>query len=451
LAYLFLIPLLITLYLSVQGKEEKAFLYVFLPCLFVLPEYYAIRLPHLPPFSAAEGALLPIGISIALKSVGKWKFRRMDLWVTLFLLSMGASEWFREADVKTGMLLFANSVISLVPAYIVGRRLVEPHLRLKTVKMIVLMILCITPFILFEYRMGQSPWLIIGNSFFRLDTVWSVQMRGGHARIAASFGDTILAGIVFAVVLLLNSWLVFVNKTGRLAQLGGRFSRLEKWHIPGLLLFGFLYLTQSRGPLMSAGVGFLIMCIPRFRNMRIGAFVVGSILLVGGISAYTYFENYTSVSVDKAVDERQSSAIYRRLMIEGYKPVVEAGGLLGYGALDHPTVNGMGSIDNNYLLIQLSQGQLGYYAFLLIVGESGWTVLGYAMRFRRREDVLFAFCMLGILTAIFFSLTTVYMGEQIPLITFFLIGWSQSLQQEGNQSEVLQAVPARFQFKRVLT
>jgi hypothetical protein len=59
--------------------------------------------------------------------------------------------------------------------------------------------------------------------------------------------------------------------------------------------------------------------------------------------------------------------------------------------------------------------------------------------------------MLGILTAIFFSLTTVYMGEQIPLITFFLIGWSQSLQQEGNQSEVLQAVPARFQFKRVLT
>ncbi|WP_263360179.1 O-antigen ligase family protein [Acidicapsa ligni] len=451
MAYLFLIPLLITLYLAVQGKEEKAFLYVFLPCLFVLPEYYAIRLPHLPPFSAAEGALLPIGVSLGLKSIGKWKFRRMDLWVALYLLSMGASELLREQDVKSGLLLYANTLIILIPAYIVGRRVIEPHLRLKTVKMIVMMLLALTPFILFEYRMGQSPWLLIGNTIFRLDEAWFVQMRGGHARIAAAFGDTILAGIVFAVVLLLNSWLVYVNKTGRLATLGANFAKYEKWHLPGFVLFGFLYLTQSRGPLMSVGVGFLILCIPRFRNMKIGAAIVGTILLIGGISAYSYFQSYTSVSEDKVTDERQSSAIYRVLLLQAYKPVVEAGGLLGYGILNHPTVNGQGSIDNNYLLIELSQGQLGFYTFLLIIGESGFTLLGFAARFRRREDTVFAYCMLGALTAVFFSLTTVYMGEQIPLITFFLLGWSQSLQEERVHNSAPEPVPTRFLFRRVLT
>jgi hypothetical protein len=451
LEFLFFIPFVVSLYFVMRKQEDKAFLYVFLPCLLALPDYYAFRPPHLPPFSAAGFALLPLGFGVLFRSIGTWKWRRMDLWFAFYMVSMGLSEILRERDVKDGALLYASSCLTLIPAYIVGRCVVEPHLRLRTVKMIVFILICLTPFILFEFRMGQNPWLIFGNGALRLNVPWSVQLRGGHARVAASFGDTILAGIVFAVVLMFNSWLVMINKSGRLAALGARFAKIEKWHIPGLMLFGFVYLTQSRGPLLSVGVGYLILSIPRFRNMKLAAYVIVALMAIGGAAVYSYFDKYTSVSVDEAVDEKQSSAIYRRIMLEAYKPIVEAGGLLGYGALNHPTVNGQGSIDNAYLLLQLSSGQLGLYTFLLIIGESGWSLIVFAIRFKHREDITFAFCMLGALTAIFFNLTTVYMGEQIPVITFFLVGWSQSLKPQESFGTAPEPAPTRFQFRRVLT
>ena len=47
---------------------------------------------------------------------------------------------------------FVSFLIRSFFAYIVGRRLVEPGLRVATVQRIVLLFACLTPFILWEYR-----------------------------------------------------------------------------------------------------------------------------------------------------------------------------------------------------------------------------------------------------------------------------------------------------------
>jgi len=49
----------------------------------------------------------------------------------------------------------------------------------------------------------------------------------------------------------------------------------------------------------------------------------------------------------------------RRELIEEYHPS-GAGGWLGYGVFNHPKVQGLASIDNDYMQVQLSQGRWTY-------------------------------------------------------------------------------------------
>jgi hypothetical protein len=138
LAIIFLIPFFLSLFYLIKGRFDLAFLNVYLPCLFLLPSYYSIRLPHLPPQSPAEWALFPLGIALLIAR-GRWPpLRRMDLWVVLFMVSLGASELLRENSPKDGLALFANTFLQMFFAYLVGRCLIEPDLRVPTVKRIVI-------------------------------------------------------------------------------------------------------------------------------------------------------------------------------------------------------------------------------------------------------------------------------------------------------------------------
>jgi O-Antigen ligase len=447
--YLFILPAFFSLYYLFKGRRDLAFLNVYLPSALLFPPYYNIRIPHLPVISVAQAALLPLGISLLLRPGARLKFRRMDLWITLFLSSMAVSELTRENSPKDGFILFAGFLIQMLFPYLVGRCLIEPHLRVSTVKRIILLFLCLTPAILFEYKMGENPWLTYGQRIFSVYSGSFVQLRGGHARVQACFAHAILAGILFFIAFLLNCSLSDIHKRDKI-RLGPRFSKLERYHVPALLLIAFLYLTGSRGPMMSGVVGFSFLQIPRFRNKKVGATVVLLFLAVGGAAVYSYFNQYTSATDTSNMTEEQTSAIYRREMLENYKPVIEAGGWLGWGALSHPQVQGQVSIDNSYLLIQLSQGKMGLYLFLLMGSESVLSAVQFAFRVRSREDRVFAFSMVGALVGLFASLYSVYLGDSVMLMCFLLLGWSQSLQESRLQGDSV-SIRSRlqYQFKRV--
>ncbi len=454
--FLFIIPALFSLYYVTRGQAEKAFLNIYLPCTFMAPYYFHFRLPHLPVLSAGAAALIPIAVSVLVRPRVKWKFSRMDLWVTLFVVSYGLSEVLREYSPKDGMILFLTSFVEMFFAYVVGRQLIEPGLRLATVKRIIFLFMLQTPFILFEFRMGQNLWLNTARNVFRLyDIGWFVQLRGGTARVASCFGHAILAGIMFVVAMGLNYYLVQIYKRDK-RILGPRMSWLQKYRLPFFALPIFVYMTGSRMPMACAVVCYLLLQIPRFKSLKAGSVLIGGLLIVGSAGVYSAFQKYTTVSADQVTDEAQSSAIYRKELLQQYEPLLQQGGFLGYGALSHPVVMGLGSVDNNYLLTQLNQGTFGLYTFYLIALDSVFGLIVCAARFKNKESLFLTFSLMGALIGTFVALYTVYLGEQVPQVLFLLLGWASSLQDTSVFSQragatAMDAGPEpKFRFRRVV-
>ena len=446
--FLFLIPFFISLYFVIRNQPDKAFLNVYLPCLILVPTYYMLRLPHLPPFSPSSCAMIPLGLSLLFRPVVNWKFRRMDLWVLVFMVSIGLSETLKEFNPKNGMLDWIQDFVEMALAYVVGRQVIEPNLRLETIKRIIFLFICLVPLGLYEYRFGVNPLLNLGINFFGGNIGWFVQLRGGHARVAASFGHAILAGMLFLVAMALNYYLVQIYKLDK-RRLGPRMSILQKYRIPFLILPVMIYLTGSRMPMACAVLCFLFLQIPRFKKLGTGITVILSIIVIGGGIGYSAFQQYTSGA---GQDEAQSSAIYRKQLLENYAPVLEEGGWLGWGAESFPRVQGQVSVDNDYLILQLSQGKFGEYSFLLLAFEAVLTLWICAFRFRSRESVFLVFSLMGAIIGIFVALSTVALMEQVIQVLFLLLGWTQSLQDTSAVgAQAMSAVPEpKFRFRRVI-
>src|ERR1700753_1027445 len=128
MSILLLFPGLISLVLVLRGRIETAFLSVYLPCLLCLPDDYRLRLPHLPPISAAQYVLIPLGIVGFYRLISSRSFAVMDLLVPLYALSIGLSEILHAAVLNDGIFATADAFISIFLAYTVGRTLIEPNL-----------------------------------------------------------------------------------------------------------------------------------------------------------------------------------------------------------------------------------------------------------------------------------------------------------------------------------
>jgi hypothetical protein len=449
---LLLLPGCISLLLVIRGRIETAFLSVYLPALLLLPETYAVRLPHCPPISAAEFALIPIGFVAVYRLIVRGPHSPMDILVGLFIVSLWVSEILKEPILNDGIFQAATYTISIFLAYAAGRRLIEPGLRLAAVQRFVLLVLLLGLPGLLEWRLGQNYYGVWGQKLFQIALTQGVQLRGGHARISASFTDAEILGIALGMTFALNAWLVYLYKTRPETAGGGIFPRMEKRHIPGILLLLYILLTQSRGPLLGLGAAFLILQIPRFKNTKRATVFVAVAIALSAIAVHQYLNYYTNISGRSVVvDEQLGSAMYRKAMNEFYAPIAEQGGWLGYGILHHPSLPGLESIDNEFLRVHLDQGRFGYLLFILIALESARSLVVRSWRIRTIEDSSFALCMLGAMAVFWVTLMTVYMGEQLPQVGFLLVGWGQSIV-AGSPAAAQESEPTaspKFSFRRV--
>jgi hypothetical protein len=440
---LLLVPGLISLFLVLRGRINDAFLSVYLPCLLCLPDDYRLRIPHLPPTSVAEFALIPLGVVGISRLIGSGSFVLMDLLVLLYTASIGLSEILHAPVVNDGIFVAMNVFIAIFLAYVAGRKLIEPDLRVATVRRFVTLALLDGPLGVWEWRMGQNLYGVLGQRVLGVLTISeSVQQRNGRGRMGAVFDGGEPAGIAFAMTFCLNAWLVYLRRVKGSVDLGKALTKLEEYHVPGLLLFLYVYLTQSRGPLIGLAAAYLILQIPRFKQTRLMTIVV-AILLVGGYTAASaYFASYTDISNSdpSSISEQQSSATYRRVMNVLYPPIAEKGGWTGYGVLGIPKLPGMPSIDNHYLLVHLAWGRLGYSLFLLIVCENIRVLLVRSWQAEDVQNRAFVFSMLAAMAVLWITLVTVFLGGQLPQISFLLIGWMQSTGERKIQG---------FSFRRV--
>lgn len=456
MSVLLLVPGFISLFLVLRGRIETAFLSVYLPCLLCLPDDYQLRIPHLPPTSAAQFALIPLGVVGIFRLIRSRSFALMDILVVLFAASVSLSEILHTAVLNNGIFFAMNTFIATVLAYVAGRELIEPDLRLATVQRFVTLVLLDGPIGLYEWRMGQNPYGVFGQRVLGLTTILeNVQIRNGHGRIGSVFCGAEPGGIAFAMTFCLNAWLVYLRRVRASVDLGERLTKLEgliktpflsslKYHVPGLLLLLYVWLTQSRGPQIALAAGYLILQIPRFKNTRMVMIVVAVLLVVGYWATLAYFASYRSFD-QNILTEQQGSALYRLEMNRVYPPIAEKGGWTGWSVGGIPYVHGLESIDNHYLLVHLAWGRLGYILFVLIAWENIRVLLVRSWQLEALEDRAFIFSMMAAMAVLWFTLLTVFLAGQLPQISFLLIGWIQSTGQPPRMREL------PFSFRRVLT
>jgi len=73
-----LVPALACWAVLARGSIRQALLYVYLPAVLLLPNYFILRFPHLPPLSFADMAILPLGVAMAATEMRRWRLDWMD-------------------------------------------------------------------------------------------------------------------------------------------------------------------------------------------------------------------------------------------------------------------------------------------------------------------------------------------------------------------------------------
>ncbi len=94
----------------------------------------------------------------------------MDLLVLLFSASVSLSEILHAPVVNDGIFSAMNAFISIVLAYMAGRKLIEPDLRLATVRRFVILVLLDGLPGVYEWRMGQSLYGMFGQRVLGIAT-----------------------------------------------------------------------------------------------------------------------------------------------------------------------------------------------------------------------------------------------------------------------------------------
>ena len=456
MALLILIPALCAWLAMAWGSMRRALLAVYLPCVLLLPDYYYLRIKHLPGITFADAAMLPIAFVLLLTEGRRWRFQWLDLWVVVFTFSVVLSEglgtelangrWigFFSAELTfdprigtnladSGMMAFARAMEMILP-YMVGKLLIEragpggiPLRRAMVARMAVLMA-AVGYLSIGDFLHGGSSWQAVGSRLFPGQFVdWPSQMRWGFGRIAGPYGHAILAGMIFLMGLVYCLWLRHVDPQWGRRPLTGWLPLNVRNAVLGGLVLG-LAMTQSRGPWlgMLLALGFAMLT----RRMSLGKAVVAFLLLVtcfGGV-LYHVGQKYTSVDLDQTATEDQRSAVYRKQLLAAYAPVVAARPVFGWGILNYPVMQGQKSIDNEYLLLAVTQGFFGLGLFLLIAGANIARLLAWVATPLAPDDRLLVSAHLAVQIGLLTTLATVYMGEQVTPMFFLITGWIHGME-----------------------
>lgn len=476
MAAIILIPALVCWAVLAISSARKALLYVYLPALLLLPQYYVLRLPHLPPITFADAAILPLGVALAFKDMRRWRWAWMDLWVLLFAVCAGLSEalstelsngdWTKlfspnlavsqrlNTNIANGGLMFVAGILTMVLPYMAGKLLIESEhdvMRKRVVGRIAVLLALVSSLCIYEFFTGRSLWQKLAKPLLGAyqNEVWEPQMRWGFGRIAGPYGHAILAGMVFLMGLVYCLWLRSADPSWGSRRLihGLPFT------VRGLSLAAIvagLLMTQSRGPWIGVGLALVFALLTRYLPVVKAAIVFAGFCIVFTAGALYYANLYTAKAIRQASTIEQQNAIYRRQLLTNYTPLVMERKVFGWGITTVPAVNNQVSIDNEYLLLAVTEGFSGLAVFLAIVAGSAAKLLRMISQPIANEDRTLAFAHLAVLIGLMTTLTTVYMGEQVVMLFFLFAGWVQAMRPAVLRVPVVNPLAPQIGFRRVL-
>jgi O-antigen ligase len=400
----------------------------------------------------------------------------MDLMVVMFAFSVAISEGFSTAlangtwkilfradgepvDVNVangGLMLFAQLTTVVVP-YMLGKLLIEQGTeqeepaRNSLVRRIVVLLAVVSGISVIDFFTGKSTWQTVFIDLFgSAVSIWPEQMRWGFGRVAGPFGHAILAGTIFMVGFVYCIWLrTYSPEWGTRRVIAGlplTFRGLVLWSlVAGLLM------AQSRGPWFGAGLALVLVFLMQKYSTWKAAVLFALVAGIFFFSAYIYGKKYTEVDRAEAVNDEQRNAIYRRELLNSYKPIIKERMAFGWGITTYPSMNGQTSIDNEYLMLAVTQGFLGLGLFVAIGAGSLFRLLILLTRPMAPEDRAIIVAHLAALIGVLTTITTVFLGEQAILLFFIVVGWSQGMNPQRVEETVPNRLIREFRFQRVLT
>ncbi len=478
MALTILIPALVCWAVLALGSARKALLNVYLPVLLLLPQYYVLRIQHLPPVNFADAAVLPLGLALLINEARGWRWAWMDLCVFLLAVSKGLSEalstelangrWLQlfstssaasvrlGTNIANGGLMFVNALLTIVLPYMIGKIMLEQidtdgiPVRRKAIRRIVMLLALVAVVSVYDFVKGVSIWQ---KAFHFLkpyqSEIWKPQVRWGFGRIEGPFGHAILAGMIFLMGLIYCLWLRRVDPDWGSRRLIVALPVTLRGCILAALAAGLL-MTQSRGPWLGMLLALVFVAFTRIFSAGKAALAFLAFLVVFGTGAYFAGTQYTDASLHSATTEAQRNAVYRRELLTNYTPIVEERPTFGWGITTYPTVHGQQSIDNEYLLLMVTEGFFGLAVFLSILFGTGVRLLQRMARPLQPEDRLLVIAHLSVLIGLVTTVTTVYMGEQVVVLFFLFVGWVQGMRPAGVPADAWQALGTQPRFRRVL-
>jgi hypothetical protein len=438
--------LLVLLCLCVQSPAT-VFLNVYLPTLFLLPDYYRWVVPGAPDPNFHHAAILPLVAVFLATNFSRWRFSLGDLLVVGFAASVGYSEYVNIGYAEAQNLLF-DQLCSVVCVYILAKGIIEPNnLRIATAKRVSLLLSGVAMSSVYEFKMAWNPYAGLLARFFPGQLNWVTTFRWGFARVAGPYGHAILAGLMFAVGFRLQRWL----------EWGKHWESPRKARLVSLGLAGGLFMTMCRGPWIGAACGALVIFITRANNRKRAVGTVVMLCLLAGVPTLLAMKGYLSVKRSKAVSVAQETIAYRRELLEKYVDTMLQKSEWGWGHNTWPRVPGMDSIDNQYLLLPIQHGLVSLGFFLAIFLGTGTRLCRLGVRAPRgSQESDLALTFFASYVVIASTLTSVYLGVQTVQLFFFLTGWSEGLllkMRSGQLAAVSVATlpPPLFHFQRVMT
>ena len=446
------VPFFVSLIVLVWKTVEKAVLNVLIPVLLLLPLYDIWKVPGMPPLTFADTAIFPIGVWLIGTRWRQWKFTRMDVWVALFGVSAVWSLFQTEPSTTPGICYTFKALTVAVFPYAIGKLMIEQNgMRQAVVRRISFLLAVVAMLSVYEFRMGVDPFHIFWARFIPDKFATAEQFRWGFCRVSGPYLQSETTGMVFIIGTLFAYWL-YKNKLWE-PKMRFLWHPLTKGAVILLAVSLGMYENQARGPYIGIIFGFLIARTIRGNRKKIGGYVrkTALILVVLGAVGFVGMKSYTSASMGE-VNTDQGDAVYRALLIQNYMPVVERGGLWGWG-LNPPVVGGQTSIDNAYLFFGLTQGYVGAITFAILLIEGLISAFRSLKGLRERQDRDFAFCLAGCLAGLAICLGTVFLNVPVYQLIFLLLGWTQSLRPMEATSEVEEPVAAypAHNFRRVFT
>jgi hypothetical protein len=460
LSYIAYLPGLWAYYVAQNQSLTKAFIWIYIPVLLLLPNYYRAITPGLPDPTFNQTAAVALFIVYFMQGSPGYRFSYTDVVVGFYAFTVSFSEFLASGYSDAQNLMFYELTSVLFP-YLFAKSLIEPFgLRYEFAKSIVLCLCVVFIFNLYENKMGSNLWqMALGRFFPGQGEGWITTFRFGLARAAGPYGHCLVAGIVMAVAYRLQRWLqwsdAWPHKIRQLSWI--------PWFTPAqlftLMILGGVLSTLGKGQWLAGIIAAGVVIIGRSKKRVAAMTAVISVMIFVGIPLFIAFLNYASVGRANAADDNQETAAYRYELVTEYMDVAKEKLWFGWGLMKWPEVPGFESIDNYFLLLYLNHGLIAVSLLLGIIFVMMFRLIRHGMSRPMPEPrgSSLGFTLAAIFLMYFIAVATVAMMDQSCTLFFLITGLSDAYLRtstwdgyEGSGEKTPAPDTRLFRFRKVL-